>query len=189
MGEPVLWDHGGTQRNFFELSQYRFSTNIRVTAELPQGVARDTVFWWIVGGIQNLPLQISGLALPASSRLHLHKLVNRNVEPLDEFDLCQVAGAGMVFQVTMAAKSTSFDFMEGQMRAYLGHEAKEPQFLSSGLEDYFLGTYYFNRGLYHLPQAGLTHRDDSKFCVLGLPLPRSGSNPVSTGNSFGMPMR
>ena len=30
--------------------------------------------------------------------------------------------------------------------------------LSSGTEDYFLGTYYFNRGSYHLPLAGLTHK-------------------------------
>jgi hypothetical protein len=30
-------------------------------------------------------------------------------------------------------------------------------FLSSGLEDYFLGTYYFNRGRYHSNVAGLTH--------------------------------
>jgi hypothetical protein len=29
--------------------------------------------------------------------------------------------------------------------------------LSSGLEDYFLGTYYFNRGKYYTPLAGLTH--------------------------------
>ncbi len=45
------------------------------------------------------------------------------------------------------------------MRAFFG-ASSEPQFLSSGLEDYFLGTYYFNRGLYHLPQAGLTHKDE-----------------------------
>ncbi len=29
--------------------------------------------------------------------------------------------------------------------------------LSSGTEDYFLGTYYFNRGRYYNPVAGLTH--------------------------------
>jgi hypothetical protein len=61
----------------------------------------------------------------------------------------------------MAAKSSNLEFMEGQMRAYLG-SASEPEFLSSGLEDYFLGTYYFNRGLYHLPQAGLTHKDEKE---------------------------
>jgi hypothetical protein len=60
----------------------------------------------------------------------------------------------------MAAQSTRFDFLEAQMRAYIG-TTREPQYLSSGLEDYFLGTYYFNRGLYHLPQAGLTHKDEA----------------------------
>jgi hypothetical protein len=137
-----------------------YSRNVRVTAELPSGVARDTVFWWIVRGVENLPLEISGLKLPETARLRLHKVENHCAEPLEEFDLCRVAGAGMIFQVAMAAKSTNLEFMEGQMRAYMGVE-KEPQFLSSGLEDYFLGTYYFNRGLYHLPQAGLTHKDES----------------------------
>lgn len=137
-----------------------FSKHIRVTAELPAGVKRDTVFWWIVRGIKNLPLQVSGIQLPESARLRLHRIDDQHVDPLQEFDLCRVAGAGLVFQVTMAAKSTSLEFMEGQMRAYMGAD-REPQFLSSGLEDYFLGTYYFNRGLYHLPQAGLTHKDES----------------------------
>ena len=31
--------------------------------------------------------------------------------------------------------------------------------VSSGLEDYFLGTYYFKDGKYHNPVAGLTHLD------------------------------
>ncbi len=49
-------------------------------------------------------------------------------------------------------------YMEACMRAYIG-QAKEPLMLSSGLEDYFLGTYYFNRGRYATPVAGLTHFD------------------------------
>lgn len=137
-----------------------FSKNIRVTAELPEGVQRDTVFWWIVRGIKNLPLRISDIQIPPSARLRLHRVDDQHVAPLQEFELCRVAGDGMIFQVTMAAKSSNLEFMEGKMRAYIG-ASKEPQFLSSGLEDYFLGTYYFNRGLYHLPQAGLTHKDES----------------------------
>jgi hypothetical protein len=136
-----------------------YSTSIRMTAELPGGVPRGTDFWWIVRGIENLPLEISGLQIPGHARLKLHKREDLLVQPLDEFLLCDVAGAGMVFMLTMAAKSTNFEFMEGQMRVYFGKE-REPQFLSSGLEDYFLGTYYFNRGLYHLDQAGLTHKSD-----------------------------
>jgi len=30
------------------------------------------------------------------------------------------------------------------------------------LEDYFLGTYYFNKGLYYTPVAGLTHLDKER---------------------------
>ena len=40
------------------------------------------------------------------------------------------------------------------MRAYIDG-SKTPLMLSSGLEDYFLGTYYFNRGRYYTPVAGL----------------------------------
>jgi hypothetical protein len=136
-----------------------YSKSIRVTAELPAGVPRDTVFWWIVRGIENLPLSISGIQMPARARLRLHKKEDQQVQPLEEFMLCEVAGGGMVFMVTMAAKSTNFEFLEGQVRSYSGKDPA-PQFLSSGLEDYFLGTYYFNRGLYHLDQAGLTHKNE-----------------------------
>ena len=38
-------------------------------------------------------------------------------------------------------------------------DGEEPLFLSSGLEDYFLGTYYFNKGRYANTLAGLTHFD------------------------------
>ena len=134
--------------------------SVRVTAELPAGVPRETVMWWIIRGLENGVAQVCGFALPASARLKLHKVVDREVQPLEEFDLARTAGAGLLFQVTIAAQSTNFEYLEGQMRAYFGSET-EPQYLSSGLEDYFLGTYYFNRGLYHLPQAGLTHKDET----------------------------
>jgi len=136
-----------------------FAKHIRIVASLPEGVPADTVFWWIIRGVEGLPLEFSGLRLENHARLKLYKNVDLTVPPLEEFDLCKVAGRGMLFQVTMAARSSNYEYLEGQMRAYFGEDST-PQFLSSGLEDYFLGTYYFNRGLYHLPQAGLTHKDD-----------------------------
>lgn len=141
-----------------------YSRSIRVTAELPPGVPRDTFLWWIIRGLENGQLQVCGFPLPQTARLKLHKVIDREVQPLEEFDLAKVAGAGLLFQVTMAAQSSNFEFLEGQMRAHFGPKTRrdtKPQFLSSGLEDYFLGTYYFNRGLYHLPQAGLTHKDEA----------------------------
>lgn len=137
-----------------------YTRSVRVTAELPAGVPRDTVLWWIIRGLENGQAQVCGFTLPSTARLKLHKVVDRQVQPLEEFELAQAAGAGLLFQVTMAAESSNFEYLEGQMRAYFGSDSG-PQFLSSGLEDYFLGTYYFNRGLYHLPQAGLTHKDEA----------------------------
>ncbi len=143
-----------------------FSRHIRITAQLPQGTPGDTVFWWIARGMLDRDLEVSGVTLPRTARLLLHRQEDLKKQPLDFFDLCKVPGQGMLFQVTMAAQSTNFEFMEGQLRAYMGNMA-EPMMLSSGLEDYFLGTYYFNRGLYHLPMAGLTHKDDSNSTFSG----------------------
>jgi hypothetical protein len=63
----------------------------------------------------------------------------------------------MLYNVTVAAESTDEAFLEGCVRAYMD-ETTEPLLLSSGLEDYFLGTYYFNRGKYYTDIAGLTHQ-------------------------------
>jgi hypothetical protein len=54
-------------------------------------------------------------------------------------------------------------FLEGCMRAYT-NGAKEPIMLSSGLEDYFLGTYYFDTGKFHADISGLTHLDKKNLC-------------------------
>ena len=149
----------GSPSGIFLNYRIPFRSNIRVTAELPSGVPRDSELWWIVRGAENLPLEVPGIHLPETARLRLHKVEDLLVQPFEEFDLCRASGAGMVFQVTVAAQSANYNYIEGQMRAYMSGN-KAPQFLSSGLEDYFLGTYGFNRGPYHLPQAGCTHRDE-----------------------------
>ncbi len=63
--------------------------------------------------------------------------------------------------MTFEGISTNFNYLEACLRAYVDGQ-KEPIFLSSGTEDYFLGTYYFNAGLYHNPVAGLTHGDPDR---------------------------
>ncbi len=70
----------------------------------------------------------------------------------------------MLYQVTIAARAEKHTFLESCVRAYFDG-AEEPVLLSSGLEDYFLGTYYFNRGMYHNEVAGLTHlnKEDHSF--------------------------
>jgi hypothetical protein len=146
----------GQPSGIYNTYRIPFSKNVRVTAQRAKEETGNPVFWWIVRGVENLPLEIGGVKLPDSARLKLYKVENRTFKPLEEFDLYQGTKPGALFQVAIAAKSANFDFLEGCIRAYFGG-SKTPVLLSSGLEDYFLGTYYFNRGKYYTPVAGLTH--------------------------------
>jgi len=136
-----------------------FGKSLRVTGQLGTGVEKPQVFWWIIRGVENLPVYLGHLRLPANARLRLQVRKDVELEPLQMFDICQSWRAGAVYQVTLAVASKNFNFLEAVLRAYLDG-AKKPLLLSSGTEDYFLGTYYFNRGMYHLPIAGLTHKQE-----------------------------
>lgn len=155
----------GTGTSVYNTYRIPFGTGVRVTAQRSPGAPEAPDFWWIIRGTENLPVTIGGVRLPDRARLRLHKLENHTAQPLEEFALCDVKGDGALYQVTIAAKGLrkspadtwkDLSYMEACMRAYIGG-ARQPLMLSSGLEDYFLGTYYFNKGRYATPVAGLTH--------------------------------
>ena len=137
-----------------------FGKSIRVTGQLGAGVEKPQVFWWIIRGVGNLPVFLGNIRLPDNARLLLQVRDNVELEPLQFFDIGHSSHAGALYQVTLAVASKNFNFLEAVLRAYMDG-AKEPLLLSSGTEDYFLGTYYFNRGMYHFPIAGLTHKEQA----------------------------
>ena len=141
-----------------------FGKHIQVTGQLPEGAEGNPHFWWIIRGTEGLGVEVAGVKLPAAARLKLYTRENYTAQPLEEIDMCRTRDAGVLYQTTIAAKSTNLNYLESCVRAYIDGK-KKPLLLSSGLEDYFLGTYYFNRGLYHTPLAGLTHldKDDHSF--------------------------
>ena len=111
------------------------------------------------------PIEFSGVRLPDNARLKLYKLEDYRAQEMEEFALCDIEGkAGMLYKVALAGQSSNFRFLESTVRAYIDG-AETPLFLSSGLEDYFLGTYFFNRGRYVTEMAGLTHFDEANFSV------------------------
>jgi hypothetical protein len=155
----------GDPSGIYDTYRIPFGKSVRVTAQLAPGAPEHPPFWWIIRGVENLPVRLGGVQLPAKARLKLYKLVAYTAQPLEEFPLCDAKGDGALYEVTMAAKGlrtggdwTALSFMEGCMRSY-GGGSPRPVMLSSGLEDYFLGTYYFNKGKYYTPVAGLTHFD------------------------------
>lgn len=166
-GTEVMGNMGRTS-GIYNTYKIPFSSKVRVTAQLALTAdvsEREPTFWWIIRGTENLPLVFNGVKLPEKARLKLHKLENYTAEPLEEFTMAEVQGAGMLFQLTMQAKGLrdtdhwkDLSFMESCIRAYENGD-KDPMFISSGLEDYFLGTYYFNAGRYANKLAGLTHFD------------------------------
>lgn len=166
-GTEVMGNMGGTS-GIYNTYKIPFSENVRITAQLAPGAdvsEKEPTFWWIIRGTENLPVVVGGVRLPDHARLKLYKLEEYTAEPLEEFTMAEVAGAGLLYQLTMQAKGLrdtdhwkDLSFMESCIRAY--EKGKDdPMFVSSGLEDYFLGTYYFNTGPYTNRLAGVTHLD------------------------------
>ena len=158
----------GGDSGIYDTYRIPFGHSIRVTAELAPDADDNPMFWWIIRGTENLPVTLGGVTLPENTRMKLYTLEDYSARPLEEFSMCDVTGAGALYQVTMQAKGEKqsgdwkdLSYMEACIRAYMGPGSK-PTFLSSGLEDYFLGTYYFKTGLYQNMLAGLTHFDAAK---------------------------
>ncbi len=132
-----------------------FSKSVKVTAEHPNGGA----FWYIIRGVDNYPIILGDLILPKDTRLYVYKNENKELTPLEFITLANITGtAGALFQVTIAAASTDYNYLEACMRANIDDD-KNTTWLSSGTEDFFLSAYYFNKGAYHLDNAGLTFKD------------------------------
>lgn len=148
----------GKQNGIYNNYRIPFGKSIRVTAQRDKDAEENPQIWWIIRGIENGRVNLGGVELPENARLKLIRLENHDAAPLDEFDLCKLSGKGALFQVAIAAKGSSLTYLESCIRAYLS-EKKEPLMLSSGLEDYFLGTYYFDTGKFYADIAGLTHFD------------------------------
>ena len=141
-------DHG-TYNNY----QIPFSKSFQVSAAHPVGGA----FWYIIRGVYYYPLIFGELQLPANARLRLYKNINVSLEPLQFLDLANIQdSAGVLYQVTIAANSSSFNYLEACMRAFIDG-SNSTTWLSSGTEDFFLSAYYFNEGLFHSDNSGLTY--------------------------------
>ena len=131
-----------------------FSKSFRVTATT-QSSGR---FWYIIRGVENYPVVLGDLVLPSHTRLRLYKNENFRLKPLEFMNLAYVkSSAGALFMVTLVAESSNLVFLEGCFRAYIDG-SNRTTWLSSGTEDFFLSAFYFDKGLYHLSNAGLTYK-------------------------------
>ena len=133
-----------------------FSKSFRVTATTQS----SGYMWYIIRGVENYPVVLGDLVLPSHTRLRLYKNENFPLKPLDFMNLAYVkSSAGALFMVTLVAESSNLVFLEGCFRAYIDG-SNRTTWLSSGTEDFFLSAFYFDKGLYHLSNAGLTYKSN-----------------------------
>lgn len=154
----------GRQNGLFNNYKIPFGKSVRVTAQRTTHTNDNSPIWWIIRGVERGRVSLGGMELPKEARLKLIRNEGIEVEPLDEFDLCNEPGRGAVFQVAIAAEGLGdggVTYLEACIRAYL-EGGDTPILISSGLEDYFLGTYYFDTGRFYNDIAGLTHFDQGK---------------------------
>ena len=145
---------GGGLYNTFRIP---FAKSIRITFVSTKG---QGYYWFIVRGSENYPIVIGDIELPKTAKLKLHKIEEMTIYPLQYIQLASAKNkSGMLFQVTLAASSVDFHYLEACFRAVIDDQ-NDIQYLSSGTEDFFLSGFYYNAGQYHTNDAGLTYKRD-----------------------------
>ena len=122
-------------------------------------------FWYWVHGIYNFPVMYSkyNIELPNNDgmlRLKLYKNEYVLANNLDFITLANITDKpGAVLQFSLYANSSSFTYLEGCLRMKIDDDINY-QYLSSGTEDIFDSSYYFDSGIYHSDEVGLTYKSN-----------------------------
>eukprot|EP01060_Flectonema_neradi_P020562 TRINITY_DN28082_c0_g1_i1.p1 TRINITY_DN28082_c0_g1~~TRINITY_DN28082_c0_g1_i1.p1 ORF type:complete len:325 (+),score=35.67 TRINITY_DN28082_c0_g1_i1:67-1041(+) len=165
----------GYPSGIFNTFTIPFTTSIRITAEPYMSLTNTTTpperFWFIFRGKEFTAeggpyptTTISGIpVLPPRqpdgkvAKLILIKNENITTEVYANTTLFSLKNTtGGVYLITISAESRTLSYLEGQVRG-IGTKSLKPTIFSSGTEDYFLSTRYFNKGVYQTPISGLTH--------------------------------
>lgn len=152
---------GKTAKNGGVYSTVRipFYKTIKSTIEAAPGTQGQSIYWFIIRGLEATEVRLGDLTLPFGATLSIHRNSNLTADRLELFTLAEIPpGMGGALLLTqLDAKSAlpagggleggAFDYLEACMRIHLDG-APEPLFLSSGTEDYFLSSSYFDEGIH-----------------------------------------
>lgn len=140
---------GGMYNNY----RIPYQNGIRITVTMSPKASKEDLFWSIVRATEDMELFLYQKKA-INPRLVLHKVEDFTASPLEEFEIYKASRPGCLFLTSMSAVSNNLEYQEACFR---GYSQGEMQLLSSGMEDYFLGTYYFQKGKYQNDVAGVTH--------------------------------
>jgi len=141
-----------------------FSKSIRVTIQLPTGLKqKECGAYAMARGVENIPLSIGGISLPANARLQIILQSSLNLPTLEFHDLVNIASGrgrlvGSMIEISTYDNGT-LNSLEGCWHAFLPgteYDQYPALVLGTGSEDYPESAYYFNAGPYRGPTSGLT---------------------------------
>ena len=125
-----------------------FGKSIRITLT----DQTSSKFWYMCRGVENLPIVMAGLTLPPSTRLQLVH-TQTTVAPGSLVIFTNTSGkAGLMRQFNLVINSPDYSYQEGCVSARI--DGDNALWMSSGLEDYFLGAYFHSMPTQHLPWSG-----------------------------------
>jgi len=164
---------GGWYNNF----PIPFQKSIRVTGQLsfdginpsPDNSTTKTLYILIRGSENILPYRGSYI-IPGNARLHLQKIINRSMKPLEYLNIVDLSEeySGVIWFHALQVQSGTKNFMEGCYHLFTppGKVAYPGLIVATGTEDYYDSAYYFNAGQFRQENAGLTHIEANDTNVL-----------------------
>lgn len=115
----------------------------------------DDCVWTTVRANTKIDIVCGGRRLPKNARFKGIKADNLKVKSGDQFVMMESGKKSMLIGVNLFVDSETECSMEACIRA-CDTRNDNVQLLSSGLEDFFLGTYYFDSGQFMRYKCGLT---------------------------------
>jgi len=129
------------------------------------------MIWSNIRGVEGLPVVLGEFQLPDSAKLQVYRFKQENVAPFDFITFMDVpegySGALLMVRMDLRPSRISsitgenFQPLEACIR-YFPDGTDTPMFISSGTEDYFLSTCYFEMGMFKTVDTGLTYFDNDK---------------------------
>jgi hypothetical protein len=147
----------------FSTVRIPFMTSIETTITAPPSCATgSSIVWFIIRGVEGLPVTVGDIQLPDQARLSVQKQTNVTLAPGSLLPVATVpsSNAGLLLMSAFEAVSGDYNFLEACVRFFPDDPAgsSPPTFLSSGTEDYFLSASYFDEGQFTTPASGLTYK-------------------------------
>lgn len=130
----------------------------------PQVGVKDHI-WATVRATDHVNVQYGGMRLPKGAHLKAIRKPNEVVAPGDLYNLYDTDKNSMVVGVIAFVDAETNATLEACVRAFDKRNGSMT-YLSSGLEDFFLSTYYFDAGAFLRYKAGITFLETRKRCQL-----------------------